>query len=881
MGTPKPGILLLDLSGYIFRAFFALPPLTTKSGEPTQVIYGVTQMLLKLRDMYPSTSILSVGDHPAPTFRETLFPSYKEHRPPAPEELKKQIPPLKELVKKMGIPHIEKEGYEADDLLSVLAHTYKEKTVVYIVTGDKDLLQLVGERVYAYDPLKEELYDKSKVERKWGFPPERIPELLALMGDPVDGIPGVPGIGEKRAREILSRGSLPYLLEHPEEVPEKYREKWIRHKEQIALGYTLATLPRTIEGFLPPPIPPPPSPNWEELREFFQRWEFFSLLKRIPKTDDQTLTEKIQVETLSTEDFIELLSSPFLFIDLETTSLDPLSGEIISIGMARENGNPFYYKFPELREEQFRVLKALKEWLEDPHRKKGGHNLKFEYQIFLHYGIEMKGIEEDSMLLSYLLDPDSPSGHSLKHLSERYLGIPMKTYGEVTGGKELLRLPEESQKKYVGGDVVATRSLIQFLKPKVKEENLQEVYSKVEIPLIPVIAEMEYRGILVEKETLLLLKENFQKEMKETEEEIYHLAGHPFNLQSPRQVEKVLYDELKLQPLGFKKTKTGIRSTEGEVLEAMKEQHPVVEKILRYRTFYKLIHTYLDALLSAIHSKTRRIHPQFHQAVTATGRLSSSNPNLQNIPAKEEWGRKIRSAFIPEKGMVFLGLDYSQLDLRVLAHLSEDPDLVRFFQEGKDLHTQTAMELFHKKAEEVTPEIRRMAKTINFGLIYGMGEKRLAQELKITQKEAEEILTRYFSRFPGVKEYQEKVIRSAEELGYVTTLSGRKRWIPGIRSGDTRIRSQGIRMAINTPVQGSSADLMKMGMISVFQYLKTKSRKSALLLQVHDAILLEVPEEEGETLLNEIRTILEEVYPLKVPLVVDGKLGYTWKDVHT
>lgn len=882
----SPPLILLDLNGYIFRAWHALPPLSTRSGIPTQVVYGVAQMLLKLLREYPRSPMGAVMDAPGKTWREERFPEYKAHRPPAPEGLVQQIPIALELVEALGVPVLTLPGYEADDLIAALARkSAREGREVLIVSGDKDLLQLVGEAIKVFDPMRELLYTPKEVREKWGVPPARLPELLALSGDAVDGIPGVPGIGKKRALEILgSAPTLADLLADPQRIPAAYRKRVLAARERIEEGLRLITLPQPEELPLLPELPlAPPQPDWEKVRSLLKNLEFHSLLKRLPegKEERRFLEERnIRIVTDLAE-VAGLFEAEELAFDTETTSLDPHAARLVGLSIARHSQEAFYIPLQH-REggnaSYAEFLPLLKAYAEDERRRKIGHNLKYDLKILKSLGIELRGIAGDTMIASYLLDPDAPEGHGLNAVAYRILQHRMITYEEVARGGDFTGVGIAEAARYSGEDALVTLRLHELLTPRLKAEGLYSLYQEIELPLIPVLAHMEWWGIRVNEEKLRALKEELTSRMAQLEQEIYEIVGHPFNLQSPRQVEAVLFDELKLSVRGMRRTKTGARTTRAEVLERLKDSHPVVAKILEHRSYAKIVQTYLEALLRFLSPVTGRIHPQFHQAVAATGRLSSSDPNLQNIPAREEWGERLRDAFEAEPGYLFLGADYSQLELRVLAHLAEEPVLMEAFQKGEDLHSATARELFH--VEEVTPELRQRGKTLNFGMVYGMGAQRVAQELSIPLKEAEAVLERTFARYPRVRLYQEAMIRHALEHGYVTTLMGRKRWIPAIHSQDPRERSQAERIAINTPVQGSAADLMKLGMIRIYRILKERFPRVRLLLQVHDELLFEVPEEELPQVEPLVKEMLEQVYPLKVPLKVHLGVGETWQKAH-
>lgn len=883
-----PPVILLDLFGYIFRAWHALPPFSTREGIPTQVIYGVAQMLLKLKGEYPQSPIYAITEPPGKTWREEEFPEYKAHRPPPPPELLSQIPMTFKLISALGIPILSHPPLEADDLIALYARKLEtEGKEVLVVSSDKDLLQLASPKIRILEPVKGEIYTPEKVIEKWGVPPQLLPDLLALVGDPVDGIPGIKGIGKMRAQKILQKGTpLSYLLDHPEEISEPYRKILLDEKESIRRGIRLITLPGPGTLTDLPPLPLTlPTPRWEEVEELFEKLEFYTLLRRLPTEkkarETSSLAEKVRIITDLSE-IERFLHKEFLAFDTETTSLDITRLELVGISLAPSAEEAIYIPIGHKKGMNVEggFFSLLKAWAEDPEKKKIGHNLKYDIHVLRRYGIELKGIAGDTMILSYLLDPDASTGHGLDALAERLIKHRPIRYEDLVKSGDFSDLPVESASIYSGEDVLLTQRVFEILIPRLKEEGLYDLYEKVELPLIPVLASMEWWGIRVNPEKLHTLRAEVWERMERIAEEIFGLIGHPFNLQSPRQIEAVLFDELKLNERGIRRTKTGVRTTSADVLEKLRSAHPVVEKILEHRTLSKLLRTYIDSLLTSISPVTNRIHPQFHQAVAATGRLTSQDPNLQNIPIRDPLGVKLRSAFEPEPGFLFVGADYSQLELRIMAHLSGDPALLSAFKQGEDLHRKTASELFHVPMEAVTPELRRQAKTINFGLIYGMGPPRLAEELNVSLTEAEEILRRYFSRYPGVRRYQEEMVRTAEKLGYVTTILHRKRWIPGIRSQNRRERAQAERIATNTPIQGSAADLMKLAMIKLDRLLKERSPRSRILLQVHDELLLEVPEAEVEGLLPSIEECLTGVYPLSIPLTLHLGVGRNWREAH-
>ena len=881
-------LFAIDGSSFIFRAYFAIGGyLSNSKGLPTNAIFGFTQMLLKLLHQWDSQYVVLCFDAKGPTFRHRLYKPYKANRPPMPDDLSVQIPFIKKLAEAFGIAQLEIEGFEGDDLLATLA--YKLDHPLVIVGGDKDLLPLVSDKVVIWDPMKDEIISKEDIKRRFGLSPERLLDVRALAGDSVDNIPGVPGIGEKTALRLIKEyGSLEDVLKQANNIKQKrLRERLIEFADQARLSRELvrlnthAPIPLELDFYRRNP------PDITELRKLFRELEFKRLLKELPP--EKKLSYKDYYLITNLEDLKELIkeakSAQALVIDLESNSTDPMRGKIVGIALCFSPPKAYYLPLNHLGPGTNSMLPAdalerLRELLEDPGVPKIGHNIKYDLILLKKHGYELYGLSGDTMVASYVLDPTKRS-HGLDDLAEEILGHSMISYKEVTAqlhkGQSFEFVPIEKARDYACEDAHVTYLLYQYFWPRLKEEGLWSLYKKIEHPLIEVLARMEMAGIKIDIEYLKELSQDMGKELLSLETKIFELVGERFNLNSSRQLGVILFEKLKL-PRVKKTPKKLTYSTDTEVLEVLSDYHELPGLVLRYRTLSKLKSTYVDALPRLVNPDTGRIHTSFNQTVTATGRLSSSDPNLQNIPIRGVEGEKIRRAFIPEDGFVFLSADYSQIDLRVLAHYAGDKTLIEAFRKGEDIHRRTAVEIFGVPQEMVTKEMRRVAKTINFGIVYGMSPYGLAKELKIGHKEAKAFIERYFRHYKGVKAYMKDIISKAREQGYVTTFFGRKRLLPDINSPNRVAREFAERTAINTPIQGTAADIIKLAMISIDQALRQGGFCARMLLQVHDELLFEVPYEELEEIERLVRDKMENVVKLAVPLKVNLAVGESWAE---
>jgi DNA polymerase I len=893
VATSDVQIFLIDGQSYIYRAFYAVRELATSKGFPTNAIFGFVNMLQRVRTEYAPSHLAVIFDAPGKNFRHALFPTYKARRLAMPEALRPQIPRIKDVVRAYRIPAIELEGYEADDIIATLATRWeKQGAEVVIVSGDKDLMQLVSEHVTMLDTTKGERIGIEQVRAKFGVEPARVVEVQGLMGDATDDIPGIPGVGEKTAIKLIGEWhDLENLLSHAAEIPGKLGERVAAYADLARTSKALATLRCDVPVEVDLADLARAEPDRQQLKALFAEFEFRRLLAEFDSPWESAGAENSDPSSYVTVRTAKQLDQALravrkaktFCLDTETTSLDPLSAELVGVSLAVEEGKAWYVPVghrsedasPQLSREQ--VIEALRTLLADPALSLIGQNSKYDIMVLAQYGLWPHNLAGDTMLASYLLNPSKR--HNLTDLAWDHLQYRMLTYEAVTenGKKNFAEVAVAEATRYSGEDADITLRLAHRLFPRVQEEGMGTLFTEVEVPLAAVLARMELAGIRVNLDLLATLSAEFGRRLCELEEEIYALAGEKFNLASPQQLQAVLFDKLGL-PRG-KKTKTG-SSTDSSVLEALAERFPLPAKILAYRGFAKLRNTYVDALPKLIHRKTGRIHTSFNQTVTATGRLSSSNPNLQNIPVRSEEGRRIRAAFVPEPGQVLLSADYSQIELRLLAHLTQDPLLIESFRRGQDVHARTAAELFQVPVEVVSAVQRRQAKTINFGIIYGMGALRLARSLDIPTKTAQAYITQYFSRYGGIKSYMEGILVEARGRGYVTTLQGRRRYVPDLQSKNTQLAAAAERMAVNTPIQGTAADLIKMAMVAIDRRLIQEKLRARMLLQVHDELLFEVPEEEIERVKKLVRELMEGVISLQVPLRVDLGTGGNWAEAH-
>ena len=916
-------IVLVDGSSYLYRAFHALPPLTTSNGQPTGAVKGVLNMLKRLMKDYPDSPMAVVFDAPGKTFRDELYSDYKAHRPPMSDDLRSQIEPLHACVKALGLPLLCIEGVEADDVIGTLAHqaTQAGRDAV-ISTGDKDMAQLVNGHITLVNTMKEETLDEAGVEEKFGLPPALIIDFLALMGDKVDNIPGVPGVGEKTAIGLLQGmgGGLDTIYGDLERVttlgfrgaktlPKKLEE----HREQAFLSYQLATIKTDCD--LPVGLDDLDiaHPDREALVELYKQMEFKQWLAEllegndegvddvaggepVSETTDSTTetapTERhdhVITEQAELEAWLERLNEAERFcFDLETTSLNYMDAEIVGIGVSLEAGEAAYipvahdYLDAPQQLDRKAVLAALKPLLEDPAKTKIGQNLKYDISVLANYDISVVGPFADTMLASYVLN-STATRHDMDSLALKYLGEKTISFEEIAGkgAKQLTfnQIALEQAAPYACEDVDITLRLQDTLRPQVEREGrLAEVLDHLELPLISVLSRIERNGVAVDAERLYEQSQQLEQRIRELESEAFELAGREFNLGSPKQLGQILFEEQKIPVI--KKTPKGAPSTAEAVLEELALDYPLPKVIMQHRGLAKLKSTYTDKLPRLLNKTTGRVHTSYHQAVTATGRLSSSDPNLQNIPIRTEEGRKIRQAFVARPGYRIVAADYSQIELRIMAHLSEDKGLLEAFAEGRDIHTATAAEVFGTSLEKVSGDQRRSAKAINFGLIYGMSAWGLARQLRIDRSQAQTYIDRYFDRYPGVARYMDRIRTQAAEDGFVETVMGRRLYLPEIHSQNRNRRQGAERTAINAPMQGTAADIIKQAMIDVDAWLAEGEFDALMVMQVHDELVFEVAEAQVERFIEQVQARMQAAASLSVPLIVEAQSGANWDEAH-
>ncbi|MCG8155862.1 DNA polymerase I [Brenneria goodwinii] len=923
-------LILVDGSSYLYRAYHAFPPLTNSAGEPTGAMYGVLNMLRSLLVQYHPTHVAVVFDAKGKTFRDELFESYKAHRPPMPDDLREQIEPLHRMVKAMGLPLLAVSGVEADDVIGTLAlQAEKSGVPVLISTGDKDMAQLVTPNVTLINTMNNTILGPQEVCDKYGIPPELIIDFLALMGDSSDNIPGVPGVGEKTAQALLQGlGGLDTLYANLDKIADlSFRgaktmaPKLEQHKEVAYLSYQLATIKTDVELELTCEQLAVAEPDVDELHHLFSRYEFRRWLSDVEsgtwlqgKKNNQP-TQKVTVAakesadkdkeesgaTLSSEGYVTILDENTLqqwverikkagifAFDTETDGLDTLTANLIGMSFAVTPGEaaylPLAHDYLDAPEQldRARVLALFKPLLEDEKLLKIGQNLKFDKGVMKRYDIELRGIAFDTMLESYVLD--SVAGrHDMDSLADRYLGHKTIKFEEIAGkGKNQLTFNQialEQAGPYAAEDADVTLYLHQKMWAKLQQHvELCKVFQAIDMPLVPVLSRMERTGVLIDPNILAEHSKEITLRLGELEAQAYELAGEEFNLSSTKQLQGILYEKQKLPVL--KKTPKGAPSTNEEVLAELALDYPLPKLILEYRGLAKLKSTYTDKLPLMINPSTKRVHTSYHQAVTATGRLSSSDPNLQNIPVRNDEGRRIRQAFIAPKGYSIVAADYSQIELRIMAHLSGDNGLLRAFSEGKDIHRATAAEVFGLELDKVSPEQRRSAKAINFGLIYGMSAFGLSRQLNIPRSESQKYMNLYFERYPGVHDYMERTRQHAAEQGYVSTLDGRRLYLPDIQSRNAIARKAAERAAINAPMQGTAADIIKKAMIAIDGWLQKDKPLVKMIMQVHDELVFEVHDSLLEESKSKIRELMEGCMQLNVPLRVDIGTGRNWDEAH-
>ncbi|MEX6224204.1 DNA polymerase I [Providencia hangzhouensis] len=922
-------LILVDGSSYLYRAYHAFPPLTNSAGEPTGAMYGVINMLRSLVMQYKPSHVAVVFDAKGKTFRDELFESYKSHRPPMPDDLRAQIEPLHSMVEAMGLPLLVVSGVEADDVIGTLAcEASRNGTPVLISTGDKDMAQLVEPNITLINTMNNTILGPDEVQEKYGVPPELIIDFLALMGDSSDNIPGVPGVGEKTALALLQGiGSLEKIYENLEAIaPLGFRgsktlaPKMAENRELAFLSYQLATIKTDVKLDKTCEELRVDQPDVDKLHQLFSRYEFKRWLSDVEngtwmegkgstaKANPAiaTSTAKVSVPTAPTlnaenyqtilekadlDRWVEKLSSASLFaFDTETDSLDTQEARLVGMSFAIEAGHAAYlplahdYLDAPAQLPLDEVLQAMKPILESEKILKIGQNLKYDAEVLENYDIELKGIGYDTMLESYVLNSVAGMGrHDMDSLAERHLNHKTVSFEEIAGkGKKQLTFNQialEQASNYAAEDADVTLLLHQALYPQLEAEpKLNHIFKNIEIPLVPVLVRMERKGVLIDATVLAAQSKIITARLAELEKEAFELAGEEFNLASPKQLQAILFEKLQLPVI--KKTPSGAASTNEEVLEELALNHALPKLLLEHRSLAKLKSTYTDKLPLMINPRTQRVHTSYHQAVTATGRLSSRDPNLQNIPVRTEEGRRIRQAFVAREGYKVMAADYSQIELRIMAHLSQDKGLLTAFAEGKDIHKATAAEVFGVPLEQVTSDQRRSAKAINFGLIYGMSAFGLARQLGIPRGEAQRYMDLYFERYPGVLRYMENTRLQASEQGYVETLEGRRLYLADIKSSNGMRRKAAEREAINAPMQGTAADIIKKAMIAVDEWLQTEKPHADMLMQVHDELVFEVKESELEQVQAQVQTLMEQSMKLDVPLKVDIGIGNNWDEAH-
>lgn len=913
---PQNPFILVDGSSYLFRAFHAPPHLTNSAGEPTGAIYGVVNMLRSLLKRYQPSHMAVVFDAKGPTFRNDIYAEYKAHRPPMPDDLRVQIEPLHNIIKAMGLPLISIEGVEADDVIGTLAKKAGEKgRFTLISTGDKDMAQLVNEHVVLINTMTDTVLDRSGVKEKFGVNPEQIIDYLALMGDSSDNIPGLPKVGEKTAVAMLQGiPSIDELYQDVEAVKaldfrgaKKMPEKLEEFREQLMMSRTLATIKCDVELSCEPESLTISEANHDELVNLYGKCEFRrwlgELLEKGAATDqalgeepptDEPAISRDGYRTLLTESdvkaFLESLDrdKPLVF-DTETTSLNYMEAELVGVSLAQKAGEAVYipvaHDYPGAPEQVSReqLLTLLEPLLTDPNWKKVGQNLKYDAHILRRYDIRLVGIYNDTMLASYVFNSVG-SRHDMDTLSLQYLNHKTISYEQVAGkGAKQLRFDHialEEAAPYAAEDADITLRLHQTLWAKVgASAELKSVLTDIELPLIPVLCDMEQRGVRVDVQQLKQQSHELGEKLQQLEQKAYEIAGKEFNLGSPKQLQEILFDQLQLPVI--KKTPKGAPSTAEEVLQELAHDYPLPDIILQHRSMSKLKSTYTDKLPKMVNPRTNRIHTSYHQAVAATGRLSSSEPNLQNIPIRTEEGRRVRKAFVPEQGNRILAIDYSQIELRIMAHLSQDKALLEAFATGQDIHRATAAEVFSVAPEDVTDNQRRSAKAVNFGLIYGMSAFGLARQLDIPRHEAQHYMDKYFERFPGVLKYMEQTRETAREQGYVKTLFGRRLQLPDIKASNGARRKAAERAAINAPMQGTAADIIKRAMLAVADWLEQRGNDDIqMLMQVHDELVFEVAETVDQSAINDLVKVMEQAANLDVPLIAEAGVGQSWEEAH-
>jgi DNA polymerase-1 len=903
-------LLLVDGSSYLYRAFHALPDLRNSRNEPTGAIYGVLNMLRRLRKDYAADYIACVFDAKGKTFRDEMYPEYKAHRPPMPEDLASQIMPLHEAIQAMGWPLLMIDGVEADDVIGTLAkEAEKNQMRTVISTGDKDMAQLVNPHVLLVNTMTNEKLDEPGVREKFGVPATRIVDYLTLIGDAVDNVPGVDKVGPKTAVKWLGQyDSLDNVISHAGEISGVVGENLRQKLDWLPKARELLTIKCDVELPVHVSTLAPKDPDKTRLHELFGRFEFKTWRRELEGSPEEpggpssaagtappanrAEHRDVEYDTVLSESQLDawlakIHAAELTAVDTETNSLDPMQARLVGISLATAAFEGAYIPLahnyagapPQLPLD--RVLERLKPWLESDEYKKLGQHLKYDKHVLANHGIELRGIAHDTLLQSYVLEAHRP--HDMDSMAHRHLDYKTITYEEVAGkGAKQIGFDQvaiDTASRYAAEDADVTYRLHDFLYPQVAQDaKLQYVYANIELPTMEVLWDMERTGVLLDCDLLSAQSHEIGKKLVDLEAQAQDIAGQPFNLNSPKQIQDILFNQLQL-PVK-KKTPSGAPSTDEDVLQELALDYPLPKLLLEYRALAKLKSTYTDKLPRMVDPRTGRVHTSYNQAVAVTGRLASSDPNLQNIPVRTQEGRRIREAFIAPKGSVLVSADYSQIELRIMAHLSRDPGLLKAFAEGQDVHRATAAEVFGVTPEEVSSEQRRYAKVINFGLIYGMSSFGLASQLGIERGAAQAYIDRYFARYPGVADYMNRTRQMAREQGYVETVFGRRLWLPEIHGGNQMRRQAAERAAINAPMQGTAADLIKLAMIAVQRYLNRTALASRLIMQVHDELVLEVPEAELATIKVELPRLMADVAQLDVPLEAEVGAGPNWEQAH-
>lgn len=923
MSSPsKPPFILVDGSSYLFRAFHGLPPLTNTKGQDTGAIYGVINMLKSLIKQYNPTHIGVVFDAKGKTFRDDIYPEYKANRPPMPDELRSQIAPLHDIIKAMGLPLIIEDGVEADDVIGTLARQAGEQGIdTLISTGDKDMAQLVNEHVTLINTMNNQLMDVQGVQDKFGIPPELVIDFLALKGDKVDNIPGVPGVGDKSAQGLLNGiGGIEAIYQNLDKIAElDFRgaktlgKKMAEYEEQARLSYKLATIDVDLNLDYSPQTLTPEQADTDKLADLYSEYEFKRWYTEVTSSqatpaaaNSDTQSKDTDEEEVAASDietdyttildeatfnqwFEKIQQADIVAFDTETTSLDYMEAELVGMSFCMEPGVAAYlpvaHDYPDAPEQLSRdwVLQRLKPWLEDASRIKLGQHLKYDKNVLANYDIALDGIGFDTMLESYVLN-STGSRHDMDTLAQNYLNHRTVHYEEIAGkgAKQLTfnQIDLEQAAFYAAEDADITLRLHEVLWPKVaSEDTLKKILQEIEVPLASILARMEQQGVLIDSQQLSQQSQQLATRIMELEKEVHEMAGEAFNLGSTKQLQHILFEKMELPVV--KKTPKGAPSTSEEVLQELALDYPLPALIMEYRGLTKLKNTYTDKLPKMINHRTGRVHTSYHQAVTATGRLSSTDPNLQNIPIRNEEGRRVRKAFIARDGYKIVAADYSQIELRIMAHLSGDKGLLDAFAHGKDIHRATASEVFNVAEDDVTDNQRRSAKAINFGLIYGMSAFGLAKQLHVSRQEAQEYMDLYFKRYPGVLDYMDSTRDFAKEHGYVETVFGRRLYLPEIKSSNGARRKGAERAAINAPMQGTAADVIKMAMIQVDDWIRSiDSDDVVMIMQVHDELVFEIKQDTLDTNVATIVELMEQAATLSVPLKVEAGNGENWEEAH-